>query len=256
MTMNTATWSGWGLPQPVCPPAPEETCVEERQPVPPAQWTTGIDWADTRDPGLAALYNAFRRDDAPPFPRWSAGDPAYRAQAEVTRERRFRYDATFHRDAFEQVPPAPSYEQMLDRYRRMAESVSGLRTEDFRADRFRQIPDPEIRWGDEDATRVAENVQKAVALLDEAEPGWWRADRERPIRLESLRIECPMRCVLGQLFGVYHNGLKALSRNGKWPERSVQLGFLGSHRTTEAWKKVIAERRAAPLLWAGTEGGQ
>ena len=45
---------------------------------------------------------------------------------------------------------------------------------------------------------VAERVARGAALLDDKDPGWWRDEGERAIRLGNLEMAEPEHCVLGQ----------------------------------------------------------
>lgn len=45
---------------------------------------------------------------------------------------------------------------------------------------------------------IAERVAAGAALMDEADPGWWRADADRAIDLEALDLAQTDMCVLGQ----------------------------------------------------------
>jgi hypothetical protein len=45
---------------------------------------------------------------------------------------------------------------------------------------------------------IAERVAAGAAFLDEHDPGWWRADVERAIDLDTFDLAEPEHCVLGQ----------------------------------------------------------
>lgn len=47
-------------------------------------------------------------------------------------------------------------------------------------------------------TSITERVAAGAAFLDEHDPEWWRADVERAIDLDSLRLSHPASCILGQ----------------------------------------------------------
>lgn len=47
-------------------------------------------------------------------------------------------------------------------------------------------------------TTVTERVAAGAALMDETDPGWWRADVDRAINLAKLNMEYGDRCILGQ----------------------------------------------------------
>lgn len=63
-------------------------------------------------------------------------------------------------------------------------------------------------------------VHRGAALLDERESGWW----ER-VSGELDMADCE-RCVLGYLYGDYHDGLVALGLAGR-PYSSADFGFNG-----------------------------
>ena len=90
-------------------------------------------------------------------------------------------------------------------------------------------------------------VQNATRLLDNLVPGW--ADLIEPA---SLDLESRYNCVLGQLFGTYEGGLRALRLNEY--EDAVGLGFnLGFAQLTyqpllREWKRYILARRLKRVL--------
>lgn len=67
-------------------------------------------------------------------------------------------------------------------------------------------------------TTTAERVRRGAELLDEARPGWHREVRPGEIRMGSNED-----CVLGQLYGHFQFGRKALGLSPAWP-----LGFDGT----------------------------
>lgn len=91
-------------------------------------------------------------------------------------------------------------------------------------------------------------AENGAALLDEKVPGW--AER---IYLDELEISSLDDCVLGQLFGEYHNGMIALFPgyeakplvDQEWLGR--QHGFDGEFGLMpalgDAWKELIRGRR-------------
>jgi hypothetical protein len=92
---------------------------------------------------------------------------------------------------------------------------------------------------------IEARVRRGAALLDERVPGWM----ER-INLERLRLEDCRACVLGQLYGGFGAGLRALDLH--WPDPET-LGFCKAGRPTDsnylrltaAWRALISERRAS-----------
>lgn len=53
-----------------------------------------------------------------------------------------------------------------------------------------------------------ERVERGAAWLDEHEPGW-----ELKIDLGELNLASCYKCILGQVYGRYENGLKVLARD-------------------------------------------
>ena len=100
-------------------------------------------------------------------------------------------------------------------------------------------------------TTIAERAARGAALLDEHKPGWW----ER-IDLDTLALESPCRCILGQLWSAEHPddpyeialdeldlhdkdedfGFDKYSGPGSWSEYAL---------LTDAWHALIEARRAA-----------
>lgn len=95
-------------------------------------------------------------------------------------------------------------------------------------------------------------AEKGAALLDEVNPEWW----ER-INLQTLQMNSFINCVLGQLYGDYHEGSKKLRLNEDDDEKARRLGFYPSqewydcsdgdegYRVTGVWRNLILKRRAA-----------
>jgi len=120
---------------------------------------------------------------------------------------------------------------------------------------------------------AAASVAKGAALLDEKDPGWWRADTDRAIDLDELELEDAQRCVLGQRcplvlrpgeqdanggpFWAYALALAGAEpgEEDEWLNRRVNAwaeehGFeIGPDadypELTAEWRKVITERRSA-----------
>lgn len=102
-----------------------------------------------------------------------------------------------------------------------------------------------------------EQVALGMKELDRQWPGW-----ESVVDLDRLSLESDCRCVLGQMFGDYSNGIDELGGpvpwngmiNLKWAaDRGFHIGTLmaSNHepknpewRTlTDAWRQAIRERR-------------
>ena len=88
-------------------------------------------------------------------------------------------------------------------------------------------------------------VKAGAELLDSVRPGWWNE-----IDIEELKMSHPYRCILGQLYKEYVNGISELWSDGKLPNLSGEKenGFLPDLedlvRTRSAWIKEINNRRA------------
>lgn len=91
------------------------------------------------------------------------------------------------------------------------------------------------------ATRqLTERIKRGVAALDELKGIEW----PRRINLTRLYLGSCTRCVLGQLFGEFETGVKALNK----PDFDAdELGFdrqyEGYQELTEAWQQEIEELR-------------
>jgi hypothetical protein len=97
-------------------------------------------------------------------------------------------------------------------------------------------------------TTIAERVAKGAALLDREEPGW-----EQRIDLETLALDDPCKCILGQLFsqtddekGAYFVGLDTfgITGNGDYLGFGATSRQRGWSRLDQAWKALIRERRS------------
>ena len=90
-------------------------------------------------------------------------------------------------------------------------------------------------------TELTEAVERGAALLDEKMPGW-----ESRIDVQRLNIASANDCIIGQLYGRYWLGCDSLDLNYFG---GAALGFFGTiiqmDVLTEAWRRLIAERRFA-----------
>ena len=93
------------------------------------------------------------------------------------------------------------------------------------------------------AWNAAEAATRGAELLDQRQPNWAKPGL---INLRLLDLNDSLTCVLGQLYGLYDDGLDALHVWG----RACELGFCASpgnrHRwgeLTEAWRAEIRKRR-------------
>ena len=75
------------------------------------------------------------------------------------------------------------------------------------------------------------NAERGANLLDEKYPGWYKK-----INLDNLDITSCFRCILGQLYGSYENGIDILSMHFY---TSTHYGF--THGTPQ-WKELIQNR--------------
>jgi hypothetical protein len=94
------------------------------------------------------------------------------------------------------------------------------------------------------ATAVEQRVKVGAALLNEKKPGW-----EQKIDRSALAMWHPYRCILGQLYGFYHEGTAQL---GLSRDRSAAHGFIclpqgecQCDELAEVWRTLLA-RRGAP----------
>lgn len=116
---------------------------------------------------------------------------------------------------------------------------------------------------------IAERVAAGAAFLDEHDPEWWRADVERAIDLDKLKLSSPQKCILGQRcplearslgnspFEAFARQLSGLDRYhaiGNWATAfgfESSLGLDGEipegeyGNLTAEWVRVITARRAA-----------
>jgi hypothetical protein len=93
--------------------------------------------------------------------------------------------------------------------------------------------------------QIRERVERGAKFLDEQMPEW--IDE---IDLNTLALRSPCRCVLGQLFGDYSEGVDALDLDFPDEEdRGFHIAFDETRsrweELTEAWKSLILARRQA-----------
>lgn len=119
-------------------------------------------------------------------------------------------------------------------------------------------------------SKITEWVAAGFAFLDKDDPGWWRADTERPVNLDALDFRNGDTCVLGQRCPVETHRLTcfrvhAAKLSGfpvsNWRDINawaVEHGFqaasmtsAGSDALTDRWKRGIAERREAEQRGTG-----
>jgi hypothetical protein len=99
---------------------------------------------------------------------------------------------------------------------------------------------------------IAERVAAGMALLDEKAPGWVSR-----INLGHLALGSCDRCVLGQVFGYYDDGLVVLDFDPDY-EGGEEFGFESNvepyEDLTAEWVRQISARLATPAP-AATDGG-
>lgn len=92
-----------------------------------------------------------------------------------------------------------------------------------------------------------ERVQRGAAFLDRIYPGWYRK-----ISPSSLNLYNNDRCVLGQLFGAFGDGMGRVNMEADTYPEANELGFvtllLANVRTKRLWRKAIEARRRGDQL--------
>lgn len=93
---------------------------------------------------------------------------------------------------------------------------------------------------------IATRVAKGVAMLDERRPGW-----EGQIDLITLDIMSTDTCVLGQVYGGFHTGIRDLNFDGVWEmgfdcdvHSSMRDQHLEFYELTQEWTRVITILRS------------
>jgi hypothetical protein len=88
-------------------------------------------------------------------------------------------------------------------------------------------------------------VLRGAMVLDEHAPGW-----HQRIDLEKLDISSPFRCVLGQVFGHYIEGLVSLNMGASQPFGFAATAYDENPALTGLWRALISQRRERDA-WAG-----
>ena len=97
------------------------------------------------------------------------------------------------------------------------------------------IEETSIEECDQDTPeKYAEN---GAIFLDEVHPGW-----ANEINIETLAIQNPCNCILGQLYGNYNKGKREIGIGES--RRAIHLGFAHClyDRINDAWKREISSR--------------
>lgn len=82
-----------------------------------------------------------------------------------------------------------------------------------------------------DSETARRRAERGALFLDEHRPGW-----AQKIRLGELDLRSNRKCVLGQLFGTFHDGLSAYRHLGLNPKK---LGFtLSRDYFRESWQPL------------------
>ena len=88
------------------------------------------------------------------------------------------------------------------------------------------------------ASSLAEVVAKGVALLDERSPDWWRV-----ISLNRLAMYHCQDCLLGQIWGNYDEGTRALGNiSGRAYGFNISGGSLPYTALADLWRREIRRR--------------
>lgn len=103
--------------------------------------------------------------------------------------------------------------------------------------------EPRALWRPEHIP-IPDRVEAGVRLLDSEIPDWWQR-----INLDRLDIACCFRCVVGQLYGDYDDGVETLELDLFGYKTVDALGFESSsydddRRLTVVWRNRIEARRA------------
>lgn len=91
--------------------------------------------------------------------------------------------------------------------------------------------------------QLREKANRGAALLDKAKPDWFKN-----VNLDILNQTSASRCVVGQAFGNYTDGLRVLFGGSSTCAEDVSHGF--DVQTEDAgllntiWKEIILEKRA------------
>jgi len=89
--------------------------------------------------------------------------------------------------------------------------------------------------------KLKRQVELGAAFLNVVNPNWFKEINPKELNMASAKV-----CILGELYGNYHNGVKELRLRDEMPEN---MGFHADHKgryliLNKFWKsKVRALRR-------------
>jgi hypothetical protein len=101
-----------------------------------------------------------------------------------------------------------------------------------------------------DEETAAVYAKAGATLLDEHRPDWWRG-----VDLDALDIKDTQFCMLGQVYGDFARGAKALF--GDWTQNGVSpvmthgfdaCSYTGARNLEGAWRDEVMSRAAAAAL--------
>ncbi len=87
-----------------------------------------------------------------------------------------------------------------------------------------------------------ERAANGAALLDKVEPGWFEK-----IDAASLDIGSFTKCVLGQVYGGYADGMNKLRASEHFDSGEIHGFSNATPEVHEAWREQIARRRLAAV---------
>lgn len=104
-----------------------------------------------------------------------------------------------------------------------------------------------------DEWKVAERVARGVALLDQVMPGWFTK-----IDLPRLRMAAIEHCILGQVYGHYHDGVRVLGLDNAapppgYPSSIPYFPWIGGPPADHGFTKYTLEKDYSDLgmAWLG-----
>jgi hypothetical protein len=89
---------------------------------------------------------------------------------------------------------------------------------------------------------AAERVAAGAMLLDERKPGWYKTIDNALLNIASCR-----KCVLGQVYGDFSDGVRELALGSQFGQYGFSCGSDTAEAINEAWREVIGGKRLAEL---------